>query len=271
MNRLQAWHQQNDRFRPVYKNSCDLFGNDPKSFRLNVISALSMSTYCMVGPALKQLPVKENRDFLTKWRAWATKNYDYLAVKRDLFDCPGDSAIDGSAHIIRDRGFLFLFRGGFDKKIKHAKNLRASIPVNRWLGLDENPAALYRIREVFPREQADLGVYRYGEEFLYDMPKGSAVILSLEPAAKGSKPPHPAPVGQPDQVLVVPAFSSAAKAEPEKCPQRWRLTSHHRFSVSVRWSTGHERTVGQMCPGTGDGPTPNGDIGDANRPEVAPP
>ena len=208
MNRLQAWHQQNDRFRPVYKNTCDLFGNDPKSFRFNVISALSMSSYSMVGPAFEQFSLKENRDFFMKWRAWATRNHAYLKVKRDLFNCPGDSAVDGSAHIIKDRGFLFLFPGGFDKKITQTKVVRPSIQVNRWLQLEENTEALYHIKEIYPREGTDLGIYKYGEEFLYDMPTDSPVILVLEPAPKGSKSRRPTLENQEDQVLVLPAFSS---------------------------------------------------------------
>ena len=206
IGRLQAWHQQNGRFRPVYKNNCDVFGKQPNEFQFNVISALSISTYCMIGPAFQGLQLKENRDFLEKWRDWATKNHAYLKVKRDLFDCPGDSAVDGSAHIIKDRGFLFLFPGGFDKKINHAKVLRASVPVSRWLGLDEEPVALYQIKEVYPREGTDLGVYRYGEELSYDMPNESAVILSLEPAAGGSRPQRPPMGGQQEGVLVIPAF-----------------------------------------------------------------
>jgi len=122
-------------------------------------------------------------------------------MDRYLFGCPRDSPVDGSAHIIKDRGFLFLFPAG-------GKPVRASIPINRWIQLEEKPDALYRIEEVYPREGTDLGVYRYGEEFLYDMPEGSAVILSLESAASGSRPRRPALSGQQDQVLVVPAFSS---------------------------------------------------------------
>jgi len=201
MNRLQAWQLQNGRFNPVYKNTCDLFDTDPRGFQLNVITAISMADHGMMGPAYNGLGVQANRDFLKKWRAWATEHHDYLKVKRDLFGCPGDSPLDGSAHIIKDRGFLFLFPAG-------GKPVRASIPINRWIQLEEKPDALYRIEEVYPREGTDLGVYRYGEEFLYDMPEGSAVILSLESAASGSRPRRPALSGQQDQVLVVPAFSS---------------------------------------------------------------
>ncbi len=206
MNRFQTWHNQNDRFRPVYKNYAAIFGKGTTDFQFNVISTLSCTAYCQIGPGFKALALEENREFLKKWRQWATRNYPYLKVKRDLFACPGDSAIDGSAHIIRDRGFLFLFPGGFDKKVKHAKNLRASIPVNRWLGLNESPETLYQIKELYPRAGRDLGIYRYGEEFLYNMPVDSAVIISLEPAANGSKPQRPALADQQGQVLIVPAF-----------------------------------------------------------------
>lgn len=209
MNRFQVWHNQNDRFRPPYKNYAAIFGKNAKDFRANLISSISATSYCQLGPGFRGLALQENRDFLKKWRAWATKNHAYLKVKRDLFDCPGDSPVDGSAHIIKDRGFLFLFPVGFDKKSNHSKILRASIPINRWLGLDQTPAGIYQIKEVCPREEIDLGVYRYGEEFIYEMPKDSAVILSLEPAASGSWPHRPVLGGQQDQVLFVPAFSSA--------------------------------------------------------------
>ena len=218
MNRLQAWHQQNDRFRPVYKNSLDLFGKDPRTFRFNVIAGLGIASYCMVGDAYAGFANKENRDFFMKWRAWATKNLECLTVKRDLFGCPGDSAIDGSAHIIKDRGFLFLHRGGFDKGTNQKTALRASIRVNRWLQLEDSPEALYQIREIYPREGVDLGVYRYGEEFLYDMPEGSAVILSLEPAASGSRPRRAALTTPQGKVVVAPAFSSATPNEPASKP-----------------------------------------------------
>jgi len=201
MNRFETWHNQNDRFRPVYKNYAAIFGGSLAEFRNNVISSISATSYCQVGPGYKDLALEENRDFLKKWRAWATRNYAYLKVKRDLFGCPSDSPVDGSAHIIKDRGFLFLFPVG-------GKTVRASIPVNRWLPLEENQRALYQMREIYPREGTDLGVYRYGEEFLYDMSTDSPVILALEPAASGSKPHRPALGDQHGQVQIVPAFSS---------------------------------------------------------------
>ena len=206
MNRFQAWHNQNDRFRPPYKNMSAVFGETPKDFRLSLLTTLSATSYGKFGPGFKGLALEENLEFLKKWRAWATTNHAYLKVKRDLFDCPGDSPVDGSAHIIKDRGFLFLFPVG-------SKAVRASISLNRWLQLDENPDALYQIKEVYPREGGDLGVYKYGDDFLYDMQQADAVILALEPAPKGSEPQPLTLEISKEQVLVVPAFSSV-KPEP---------------------------------------------------------
>jgi len=166
----------------------------------------------MIGQAYPQFANRENREFFKKWRAWASDHLEYLTVKRDLFDSPGNSPLDGSAHMIKDRGFLFVFRGGFDAGRNQDTALRASIPINRWLQLEENPAALYQIKEVYPREGTDLGIYKYGDEFLYDMPGDPAVIISLEAAAKGSASRRPVLNGQPGQV--VPAFSSARVTVP---------------------------------------------------------
>ena len=176
MNRYQAWHNQNDRFRPVYKNYCAVFGEAPAQFQYNVISTLEHVVL---------LPDRARVQGLGAWRKPASSSRSggtgrpkitaYLKVKRDLFDCPGEAAIDGSAHIIKDRGFLFLFAVG-------KQPARASIPLNRWLGLDEDSQALYQVKEIYPRDGADLGVYRYGEILKYDVPRDSAVVLWMSPA-----------------------------------------------------------------------------------------
>ena len=208
MNRLQTWHNQNDRFRPVYKNYAALFGDNSRSFQFNVLTTISTTAYCQIGPGYKALALAENQDFLKKWRAWATTNFAYLKVKRDLFECPGYSPVDGSAHILGDRGFVFLFPDGFDKKIAPEKTIRASIPLNRWIGLKEDRTAIYQITEVHPNAGADRGTFRYGEDFLYDMPKDSAAILSIAPITTDQKP-QSAPLKADSEVVVVKAFTSA--------------------------------------------------------------
>lgn len=201
MNRYQAWHNQNDRFRPVYKNYSAVFGEGTADFQRNVMSALSGSAYCQIGPGFKGLALEENRQFLKKWRDWASQNYCYLKVKRDLFDCPGEAAIDGSAHIIKDRGFLFLFPVG-------KQPARALIPLNRWLRLEEDRQALYQVKEIYPRDGADLGVYRYGEILKYDVPRDSAVVLWMSPARSGATARRQDSAVTADKVIEVSAFVS---------------------------------------------------------------
>jgi hypothetical protein len=201
MNRFQAWHNQNGRFRPAYKNMSAVKGSSPKDFRKSLLTTIGSTSYAKFGNGFQGLKLAENRAFLKKWRAWATTNHDYLKVKRDLFGWPGQKPIDGSAHVIEDRGFIFLFSPPHKEE-----PVRASVPLNRWIQLEENTDALYRIKEIYPREGTELGIYTHGDEFLYDMPADAAVVLSLETAAAGSNPQRPQLGNQP--VQVIPAFSS---------------------------------------------------------------
>jgi hypothetical protein len=129
--------------------------------------------------------------------------YKYLKVKRDLFDCPGLKPVDGSAHIIKDRGFIFLFSPEHE-----GKTVRASIPINRWIQLEENPDAVYQIKEVYPREGKVLATVKYGEEFLYDMPMEAAVILLLEPVASNTTPSPTIIDNKQKEVQLIHAFTS---------------------------------------------------------------
>lgn len=220
MNRFQTWHNQNDRFRPVYKNYSAIFGGSPAAFRTNVLSSISTTSYCQIGPGYADLALEENREFLKKWRAWATANLAYLKVKRDLFGCPGFHRIDGSAHIIGDRGFLFLFPSGT------GLTARGVTPMTRWIGLDEKPGALYRVTEIFPQEGRVIGTYRYGDDFAFDMPMDSPVVLSLEPAPAGAKPEQNVPLAEAAQVEIVKAFTD----EIPRLPVSYRATADGRLA-----------------------------------------
>lgn len=117
----------------------------------------------------------------------------------DLSGCPGFHRIDGSAHIIGDRGFLFLFHSGT------GLTARGVIPLNRWTGLAGKPGALYRITELFPQDDRVIGTYRYGGDFAFDMPLDSPVVLSLEPAPAGAMPEQNVPLADPALVEIVKA------------------------------------------------------------------
>jgi hypothetical protein len=212
VNRFQTWHNQNDRFRPVYKNYAGIF----RDFRMNVLSTISVTSYAQISRGFVALSHEDSRNFLKHWRDWATRNHDYLKVKRDLFDCPGLTPVDGSAHIIKDRGFIFLFSPAYK-----GKTVRASIPLNRWIQLEENPDAVYRIKEIYPNEGKELATLRYGDDFTYDMPRNAAVVLALEPAPKGSPISPSTAVNQEADVQVIPAFSTVGAVPQASVGEFW--------------------------------------------------
>jgi len=77
--------------------------------------------------------------------------------------------------------------GIMQMKVGLGKTVRASIPINLRIQLEENPDAIYQIKEIYSCEGKVLATVKYGEEFLYDLPTNSAVVLALEPAPKVSK------------------------------------------------------------------------------------
>jgi len=183
-NRLQTYHNENGRFRPVYMNYSSIFGETPGEFEVSIISALSTSYYAQVSRgynALRDYP--ECADILKKWKAFAGENLRYLEARRTLFGEPGQYAVDGSAHIIGNEGYIFLFT---------APGCYAGgrIPMMRWIGLDEKNDAKYRIRVVAAvNEKGEMAevtiaddVVSYGDTLSFRMSPDTAVVLKVEPA-----------------------------------------------------------------------------------------
>ena len=77
-----------------------------------------------------------------------------------------------------------------------------------------NIKAYYTIKEVYPRKGKVLGTLRYGEEFFYDMPNNSAVVLELEPAPSKTQTSQSIEGNQQKQVQIIPAFSSIKSKNP---------------------------------------------------------
>ncbi len=188
-NRLQTWHNENDRFRPVYMNYASIFGDTPGRFEVSIISALSTSYYVQVSRgyiALRDYP--ECAETLKKWKAFANENLRFLKARRTLFGEPGQYPVDGSAHILGDEGYLFLFTAP-------GSYACGRIPMMRWLGLDEKEGTKYRIRVVAAvnekGETAEItladDVVSYGDTLSFRMSPDTAVILKVEPAEADAK------------------------------------------------------------------------------------
>lgn len=194
------WTSYNFRFLPIYKSGVLLSGTTRPQFEWLLLRSISVSDHFMLWPDAVDIAM-ENRDFWNKWLNWADKNIEYLRVGRTLFREPWgdhmvaslppalegslpapDAAIHGTAHCIKDRGFLFLFNPSSGARV-------ASIPINRWLGLSEGERFL--VSELYPGS-AQRGVYQRDAEMRLELAANSAVVLQIAPAIAENQKAAPA-------------------------------------------------------------------------------
>ena len=140
-----------------------------------MLSALSSSpnqTYylpCTAGiPAADQNKIK-------KWLDWGRANIQYIMVRKDLPDWPAPGKVDGSAHIVGQRGFVFLFNPNMNSQQGRFALSDESI------GLKS--AGAYRISQYYPPTERATTM-RYGKTAHWDVPGQSAVILDVQPVQR---------------------------------------------------------------------------------------
>jgi hypothetical protein len=74
-----------------------------------MLSALSCSPNLLLYlPTKTGIPAKDKAE-IRHWLDWGRENIAYLRVRKDLFDWPAPGRVDGSAHLVGDRGLVFLF------------------------------------------------------------------------------------------------------------------------------------------------------------------
>jgi hypothetical protein len=106
-----------------------------------------------------------------RWMQWTNAHLDFLRVRRDLF-VPGDASkgLEGTAHCLRDRGFIFLHNAGKGPVV-------ARIGLDRSLGLER--AERFLLTQLHPDER-DIGVYPYGHELTLLIEPGQTKVLELK-------------------------------------------------------------------------------------------
>ena len=93
-------------------------------------------------------------------------------VRKDLPDWPTPGKVDGSAHIVGQRGFVFLFNPNKD-------------PLQGTFALSEESIGLagngtFRISQHYPVAERAIAV-QYGETVPWNVPGQTAVILEIQP------------------------------------------------------------------------------------------
>jgi hypothetical protein len=197
--RFQMWYNQNSSFLPCEKNMAQIwftfrpaamqlpeksrdywkmwFTDSTRDYEYGLMSALSGGVDLGFLVQLPHFDSAEARNkyvaFVAKWKKWATENLDCLKVKRDLFGQPlRAGGIDGSAHILDGRGFIFLFNPTVER---HIGRIRADWRIFLTAGRK------YEVKTIYPDEGKSLGSYAYGSDFLVDLSAGSCKVLEVQP------------------------------------------------------------------------------------------
>jgi hypothetical protein len=197
--RFQMWYNQNSSFLPCEKNMAQIwftfrpaamqlpeksrdywkmwFTDSTRDYEYGLMSALSGGVDLGFLVQLPHFDSAEARNkyvaFVAKWKKWATENLDCLKVKRDLFGQPlRAGGIDGSAHILDGRGFIFLFNPTAERHI-------GRIPADWRIFL--NAGRAYEVKTIYPDEGQSLGSYAYGSDFSVDLSAGSCKVVEIQP------------------------------------------------------------------------------------------
>ena len=109
---------------------------------------------------------------IKKWLDWGRANVKYIMVRKDLPVWPAVGKVDGSAHVVGQRGFMFLFNPNKD-----------SLPGA--FALSEESIGLkgdgtFRVSQFYPTAER-MAAARYGETVRWDIPGQTAVILDIRP------------------------------------------------------------------------------------------
>ena len=136
-----------------------------------LLSALSCSpNQLFYLPTRTGIPQRDKAE-IRKWLDWGRKHAEYLLVRQDLPDWPAAGKVDGSAHVLQDRGLVFLFNPNKD-----------SLPgqfalTEQGIGLKKQRA--FRIAQVYP--DSDLSrEASYGETVRWTVPGEGAVVLMVQ-------------------------------------------------------------------------------------------
>jgi len=130
---------------------------------------------------------------LRRWKAWATDNMQYLRDRVDLFGQPcRQGGIDGSAHIIDDRGFIFVFNPWPEEKW-------GSIPLIDLIGLKAGQR--FSLDEISTGQAIRLAVHDKGDDFTFSIAAKSAMLIELKPTTTQLSPAQ-----SPTDVKIQPAF-----------------------------------------------------------------
>lgn len=126
----------------------------------------------------------EDREWFRYWIDWTDVNKEYLRHTRPILGQPAIGKVDGTAAIVRDTGYVFLFN-------PNGRHMEASFKLTDSIGL--RSGGKFKVQELYPLKdrligKPGAGVWSYGDVISREMDGGSALVLRIEPAERSDEP-----------------------------------------------------------------------------------
>jgi hypothetical protein len=177
------WYAHNYLFLPPGKSYIGDLLPQTEHFEYSLLHHLSLADHFYLGQPLWYADgqrTKQAQAFWKTWLSWADVHIDYLRVRQDLFGQPSGKTLEGSAHILEDKGFLFLFN-------PTTKSRSGTIPLSPAIALSATER--YQVHELYPVRRA-YGVY--SKDLAATVPPNKALVLEIErttaPVSKATPP-----------------------------------------------------------------------------------
>lgn len=160
---------------------------DLLGWRYSVLSSIGTAPFNHV---VDMLPARDEAEFknfspedqrwLRGWMDWTDRNAQVLRRLRPIIGPPMLGRVDGTAAVLGDRGFVFLFNPNY-------RELAASFALDATIGLAEGGP--FMLRELYPRQGRLLGkpatgAWNLGDRVELPIKGPQAMVLEIVPVAQ---------------------------------------------------------------------------------------
>ena len=164
---------------------------DYLGWRYSLLSSIAVAGWNNVIDMIPARDLEEFRHFsaddrawFQHWIDWTDANKEYLRGTLPILGQPAIGKVDGTAAVVRDRGYVFLFN-------PNGRRMEAS---SRWTPISAcSRRGKYLLRELYPLAdrligKPGAGAWSWGDTVSREMDGGSALVLQIEPAEKSDDP-----------------------------------------------------------------------------------